>query len=97
MTANSVIRGSDRQSFVSGQQQDDEGQQQEYIVNIDENSLIQMDDSFMTGHKDYTNGVELAKIASDDGEVISSSGGASFPDVSHLHQQDELCSEAYLN
>ena len=56
-----------------------------------------MDDSFMTGHKDYTNGVELAKIASDDGEVISSSGGASFPDVSHLHQQDELCSEAYLN
>ena len=85
MTANS-IRGSDRPAM-------DGGQQEEFIVNIDDTSQIQMDDSLMASQRDFNNGVDIVNVASENGEVISASGGASFPN----YDQNDIYSEAYLN
>ena len=48
-----------------------------------------MDDSFMASEQqDYINDHGLV-VASENGEVISEAGGASFPNVSRLHSQNE--------
>ena len=82
-TTNSIPVGSDRPPL-------DGLQQEEFIVNVDGTSQVQMDDSFMASEQhDYLNGGGIVVAASENGEVISASGGASFPNVSHLNQQNE--------